>query len=227
MNILVIYAHPYDGSFCKGILDTVVPAMEERGADVKVKDLVKMNFDATMRPKDLEATLTKTYTPEVQQEQKDILWADAIVTICPVWFGSVPGFLKAYFDKVFITGFGYDYTGGLLQNKRVFSLFTFGSQDPYLSLANQYRSIEYLWDNIFSMVGFKDIAVKYFQNVPRASDEVRAGFLEESKEFINLIFDKKLGEIGQIGAGELLVKLVIEGKLVMPTVQTDQKKTVN
>ncbi|REG99510.1 NAD(P)H-dependent oxidoreductase [Flavobacterium aquicola] len=222
MNILVIYAHPYDGSFCKGILDTVVPAMEARGANVKVKDLVKMNFDATMRPEDLKATVTKTYTAEVQQEQKDVLWADAIVTICPIWFGSVPGFLKAYFDKVFITGFGYDYTGGLLQNKRVFSLFTFGSKDPYLTLANQYKGIEYLWDNIFSMVGFKDIAVKYFQGVPRATDQERAQYLVEAIEFVDQIYDKKLGEIGQIGAGELLVKLVIEGKLVMPTVQIEE-----
>lgn len=222
MNILVIYAHPYDGSFCKGILDTVAPAMQARGANVKVKDLVKMNFDATMRPEDLKATVTKTYTPEVQQEQKDVLWADAIVTICPIWFGSVPGFLKAYFDKVFITGFGYDYTGGLLQNKRVFSLFTFGSKDPYLTLANQYKSIEYLWDNIFSMVGFKDIDVKYFQGVPRATDEERAKYLVEAIGFVDQIFDKKLGEIGQIGAGELLVKLVIEGKLVMPTVQIEE-----
>lgn len=222
MNILVIYAHPYDGSFCKGILNTIVPKMEKRGANVKVIDLVKMNFDPTMRPEDLKATVTKTYTPEVQQEQKNILWADAIVTICPVWFGSVPGFLKAYFDKVFITGFGYDYTGGLLQNKRIFSLFTFGSKDPYLSLANQYKSIEYLWDNIFSMVGFKDIAVKYFTNVPRETDEVRAKYLTEAIEFVDQIFDKALGEIGQIGAGELLIKLVIEGKLEMPKVKKIQ-----
>ena len=41
---------PYDGSFFKGILEAVVPAMEKRGANVKVKDLGKMNFDATMRP---------------------------------------------------------------------------------------------------------------------------------------------------------------------------------
>lgn len=218
MHILVIYAHPYDGSFCKGILDKIVPAMENRGADVKVKDLVKMNFDTTMRPEDLRATVTKTYTPEVMQEQKDVMWADAIVTICPIWFGSVPGFLKAYFDKVFITGFGYDYTGGLLQNKRVFSLFTFGSKDPYLTLANQYKSIEYLWDNIFSMTGFKDIAIKYFQNVPRTPEEGRKRYLNEAIEFVDLIFDKKLGEIGQIGNGELLTKLAIEGHLVMPKV---------
>jgi len=73
------------------------------------------------------------------------------------------------------------------------------------------------------MVGFKDIAVKYFQNVPRTSPEARAKYLTESIEFVDQIFDKKLGDIGQIGPGELLVKLVIEGKLVMPTVQTGEQ----
>ncbi|PGT75644.1 NAD(P)H-dependent oxidoreductase [Bacillus sp. AFS040349] len=51
---------------------------------------------------------------------------------------SAPGFLKGYFDKVFISGFAYNKEGeGLLRDKRVFSLFTFGALDPYLDLTNQ------------------------------------------------------------------------------------------
>lgn len=214
MNVVVVYAHPYDGSFCKSLLDTVVSHLEQRGANVKVKDLVKMDFDPVMRPEDLKAIKTKEYTPSVRAEQEDILWADALVTICPVWFGNVPGFLKAYFDKVFITGFGYNEKGiGLLQNKRIFSLFTFGSDYPYIGMANQDKGIEFLWDNLFGFVGFKDIALKYYKRIGASSDEERKRYLEETSTFIDQIFDRKLGEIGQIGNGELLARLQAQGYL--------------
>ena len=214
MNVVIIYAHPYDGSFCKGILDTVVCHLESR-ADVvfKVKDLVKMNFDPVMRPDDLKATKTKVYTDAVQAEQKDILWADALITINPVWFGSMPGFMTGYFDKVFISGFAYDHSGGLLQDKRIFSLFTFGASDPYIDLVNQYKIIDYQWDNLFGMVGFKDIAKKYFQSVPYVSNEKRQDYLQQTDTFINLLFETKLGELGPSGNAELLTKLVSQGYL--------------
>ena len=212
--MLLLFMHtPYDGSFCKALLDKVVSNLQKRGANIKVKDLVKMNFDPIMRPEDLKAAKTREYTSEVKAEQADVLWADAFVTICPVWFGSIPGFMKGYFDKIFLSGFGYDNGVGLLQDKRIFSLFTFGANDPYLSLSNQYQSIEFLWDNIFCMVGFKDVALKYFTRVPSSTDEDRKGYLEEVETFTNQIFDRNLGEIGQIGNAELLTKLASQGYL--------------
>lgn len=214
MNIVLVYAHPYDGSFCKGILDTVVAHLEERGANVKIKDLVKMNFNSTMLPEDLASTKTHVYSDEVKAEQEDALWADAYVTIAPVWFGMIPGFMKGYFDKVFITGFAYDHTGvGKLQNKRIYSLFTCGAPHAYLELAKQYECIDILWDNLFDMVGFSDVATKYFQSVPQTTDEMRKQYLEDSKKFVDQIFDKKIGETGPIGNGALLTKLAAKGLL--------------
>lgn len=95
-----------------------------------------------MLPEDLASTVTHEYTEEVKKEQDDALWADAYVTIAPIWFGMIPGFMKGYFDKVFITGFAYDHTGvGKLQNKRIYSLFTFGAKSPYLDLSRQFECI--------------------------------------------------------------------------------------
>lgn len=214
MNIVIVYAHPYDGSFCKGLLDTIATHLEERGAHVKVKDLVKMNFNSTMLPDDLAAARTHKYTNEVKAEQDDALWADAYVTIAPVWFGMIPGFMKGYFDKVFITGFAYDHTGvGKLQGKRIFSLFTCGASDPYLDIVNQYRCINDLWDNLFGMTGFVDVATKFFIKVPSSTDEVRKNYLSESIQFVDQIFDCKPGEIGQIGHAALMTKLVAQGYL--------------
>ena len=205
MNIVVVYAHPYDGSFCKGILDTVVEHMKERGAEVKVKDLVKMGFNANMMPEDLASTKTFEYPAEMKAEQDDLLWADAVVTIAPVWFGMCPGFLKAYWDKVLISGFGYDKMGvGLMKGKRVYSLFTCGAGDPYLAVSNQYNCINILWDNMFGMCGFSDVSTKFFQGVPYVPEEVRKIYLQQANAYVDQIFDKAVGETGQLGFGAIL-----------------------
>ncbi len=39
--------------------------------------------------------------------QKKILWADHIVWIYPVWWGSVPALLKGFLDRVLIPGFAF------------------------------------------------------------------------------------------------------------------------
>jgi len=213
MNILIVYAHPYDGSFCKGLLDTVSTHMQNRGATVKVKDLVKMNFNTIMQPEDLKAAKTEVYTMEVQQEQADILWADAVVTIAPNWFGAMPGFMKGYFDKVFMTKFAYDGVGGRLTDKRVLAFFTCGATDPYLDMVRQYECINLALDNLFGSVGFVDVGSKFYQAVPFVSDEVRQHYLTEAKQFVDQLFDRQPGEIGQIGHGKLITKLVMQGYL--------------
>lgn len=214
MNVIVVYAHSYDGSFCKGLLDTVSFHLQTRGAEVKVKDLVKMKFDAVMQPDDLKAAKTEVYTDEVKREQADVLWSDAIVTIAPIWFGAMPGFLKAYFDKVFMTKFSYDETvGGKHTKKRIFSLFTAGSNDPYLDMAGQYECINLSMDNLFGSVGFIDVATKFYQSVPIVTDEERKQYLIEATQFVDQIFDRQPGEVGQVGHGGLLTKLHIQGYL--------------
>lgn len=53
--------------------------------------------------------------------------------------------------------------------------------------------IDYQWDNLFGMVGFKDIAKKYFKDVPHVSNEVRQDYLRQVDHFISLLFETKLG----------------------------------
>jgi NAD(P)H dehydrogenase (quinone) len=161
-----------------------------------------------MRTEELASIKTHVFTESMLAEQKDSDWADCFVTICPVWFGMIPGFMKGYFDKLYISGFGYDPdTGrGLQKGKRIYSMFTCGAATPYLDLAKQFECINNLWDNLFGMCGFTDVATKFFQSVPYVTDEIRKRYLEDAKAYLDQIFDKKPGETGQIGFGALLAQ---------------------
>ena len=47
--------------------------------------------------------------PDLQRAQSDILWAQHLVIVYPVWWGSVPALLKGFLDRVFHPGFAYRY----------------------------------------------------------------------------------------------------------------------
>ena len=49
MNILVIYAHPYNQSFNHAIKETIVESVAVGGNLVEVRDLYALNFDPVLR----------------------------------------------------------------------------------------------------------------------------------------------------------------------------------
>lgn len=59
--------------------------------------------------------------------------ADFIITVCPLWWGSVPAILKGWFDKILIAGVAWDYTNmfknGLGKGKKVLNVFCIGAPE--------------------------------------------------------------------------------------------------
>lgn len=53
MNITVIFAHPWDSSLNKSILDKVMDKLEKNGDEVSLIDLYSDGFDPVMFERDL------------------------------------------------------------------------------------------------------------------------------------------------------------------------------
>lgn len=72
----------------------------------------------------------------MKREIDKILAADLIVTVCPLWWGTVPAMLKGYFDRVLVAGicWGFENGGpiGLLKGKKAFNIYSVGAtEDNY------------------------------------------------------------------------------------------------
>ena len=109
-RILVIDAHPRAGSLGAAIADTYAEAAAALGAAVSRLTLRALTFDPLLRegyasPQALE--------PDLVQAQEQILAAQHLVFVYPVWWGTYPALLKGFLDRVLLPGFAFKYhTGG-------------------------------------------------------------------------------------------------------------------
>lgn len=105
-RILVVLGHPSSDSFCAALTDTYVKAATEAGNEVRLLNLPALDFDPVLHEgyKEIQAL-----EPDLLDAQKQILWADHLTFVYPIWWGGIPALLKGFVDRVFLPGFAFKY----------------------------------------------------------------------------------------------------------------------
>lgn len=194
MNHLVVYAHPNPKSFCKGILDTVVRASEEKGAGLRVRDLYQIGFDAILKADDLMGYKSGKVPSDIAEEQEHIRWADVITFVYPVWWAQFPAILKGYVDRVFSYGFAYEYVhgvlNGLLTGKKALLFCTLGISSEEYEASGMNNSMKQTADeSIFNFCGIQEVSHAIFGAVPYVSGETRKEYLLEVERITKEILE--------------------------------------
>lgn len=105
-RILIINGHPADESLCKSLTESYARGAISAGAQCKILHLGKLTFDPILHQGYNQRTELE---PCLLEAQKDILWANHLVFVYPVWWGTYPALLKGFFDRVFLPGFAFKY----------------------------------------------------------------------------------------------------------------------
>ncbi|MGH4124630.1 MAG: NAD(P)H-dependent oxidoreductase [Clostridium sp.] len=189
MNNLVVFAHPNSKSFGKSIVDAVVNASVEKGANVRVRDLYEIGFDPILKPADFEAFQSGKVPDDILAEQEHIKWADVITFVYPVWWTSFPAMLKGYVDRVFSYGFAYEYIdgvpNGLLKSKKGLLFCTTGTPSKMYSANGMHNSMKQTTDQgIFNFTGIEEVKHTFFGAVPTASKETLGDYLKEVSNIV-------------------------------------------
>ncbi|HON78694.1 MAG TPA: NAD(P)H-dependent oxidoreductase [Spirochaetota bacterium] len=121
MNVMVIYDHPWEGSYCNAVLQQVIQGLKRGGHHYDVLDLQKDGFDPIMRAADLALYSKGQYSdPKVGEYQSRIEKADHLFFIFPIWWEVMPAYLKGFCDKVFLNNWAYEKTGLMPKGKLTF-----------------------------------------------------------------------------------------------------------
>lgn len=111
MKTLIVYNHPYSGSFNHALLESVISGAKKAVHEVDVIDLDKDKFDPVMTAADLLAFRDhKMIDPQAKAYAKRLKEADHLVMVFPIWWELMPAMTKGFIDKVIFPGAAYEYT---------------------------------------------------------------------------------------------------------------------
>jgi putative NADPH-quinone reductase len=103
-KIVIINGHPDKESYCHALADAYKKGAEASRAEVKEIVLADLKFDPILHFGYRKRTELE---PDLIEAREKIKWAEHLVWVYPVWWGSVPALLKGFVDRVFLPGFGF------------------------------------------------------------------------------------------------------------------------
>lgn len=158
MNTLIIVANPRIDSFSFAMANRYKKLALAKKHTVKTLDLYREKHQQPFYfYKDVNKIET---TKEMKYYQDKINWADELIFIFPVWWGSFPAILKNFIEWNFSSGFAFKYENsrpkGLLSNKKVKIYITTGTPSIIYKLSGARKRLKKtLEKQIFEFCGMK------------------------------------------------------------------------
>jgi NAD(P)H dehydrogenase (quinone) len=163
-KVLIINGHPNSESYCTSLTKAYTNGSVAAGNEVVVLNLFDLKFNINF-----EGTYSKESNNNLEADlvfaQEKIKWAQHIVVIHPVWWGSVPAILKGFFDRTLLPGFAFKYKKDsafwdmLLIGKTASIIYTSDTPPWFYKLFYRVPSINMVRDRVLGFCGIKTISV--------------------------------------------------------------------
>ena len=185
-HIVIIQGHP-DAAvrhYGHALADEYAKGAEDGGHELKRIEVGRLDFPL-LRTKD---EFEKGLPPDsIKQAQETIWWADHLVILYPLWLGTMPALLKAFFEQVFRPGFAFEYgESGQTSKKRLTGksariVVTMGMPAfayRWFFLAHSLKSLE---RNILGFCGIGPIKASLIGSIEGMNERRRAAWLDEMR----------------------------------------------
>lgn len=168
MNTLIVYTYPNHNSLNYAFLEKVIQGCQENELIDKyqVLDLYEEQFDPVLIFNENKRRRDMYKDPKLEKYREQLLWANQIVFVYPIWWGRPPAMLLGYIDQMFASNFAYRDTGGLfpeglLKGKSIVCVSTMKGPTfyPLIWLNNAHKVL--MRRALFGYVGIK--RVKFFE----------------------------------------------------------------
>jgi putative NADPH-quinone reductase len=108
MNTTIIFAHPWEGSLNRAILNKVMEKLHSDGDTVTLIDLYQDEFNPVMSKKDLSLySQGESADPMVDRYNAILDKTEKIIFIFPVWWYDMPAIMRGFLDKVMLNDSAY------------------------------------------------------------------------------------------------------------------------
>jgi NAD(P)H dehydrogenase (quinone) len=168
MKTLIIYTHPNHHSLNYSFLQKTIQGLRENVhvQEIEVLDLYAESFDPLLVFNEHKRRRDMHIDPQLDKYRDQLVWAEKIVFVYPIWWGRPPAMLLGYIDRMFASNFAYrEKKGllpeGLLKGKSVVCISTMKGPTlyPLFWLNNAHKTL--MRRALFHYVGIKK--VKFFE----------------------------------------------------------------
>ncbi|TGD59227.1 NAD(P)H-dependent oxidoreductase [Flavobacterium humi] len=196
MNILIVFNHPYEGSYCNSLLNAVQKGLQLASHTTDLIHLDREQFNPVMSAQDLRAFRDrKPVDCQVINYQERLQNADHLIFIFPIWWELMPALMKGFIDKVIFPGLAYDYSNAsntrmkpLLKNIKGVTVITTMNTPGFIYRWFFGNAIQRaLIRGTFWKLGYKNRKWISFNRVKMVSQEKREEWLQKlEKQFSRL-----------------------------------------
>jgi putative NADPH-quinone reductase len=179
-KIVVILGHPAAGSLCGAMASTYVDSAREAGAEVRLLELGALRFNPVLGTGHDGDQLLE---PDLVAAQADLLWAEHLVWVYPIWWGAMPALMKGFIDRVLLPGFAFKYRQGsslwdkLLLGRTAELLVTMDSPPWYFRWVTRMPGHHQMKKAILEFCGISPVRVHNFGPVRTADAAQRSRWL--------------------------------------------------
>jgi NAD(P)H dehydrogenase (quinone) len=185
MRTAIVFNHPYEGSYCRAILEAVKRGLGRAQHEVDVLHLDNDGFNPVMSQADLKAFKEgRPQDPEVIDYCVRIKKADHLVFIFPIWWDIMPAATKGFIDRVLSPGVAYGHHPRgfglvpLLSNLKSVTIITTMNKPKLmysLLIGNLIRKV--MLRSVFKTMGYKNLNWISFTSVKSRRQQKRVQWL--------------------------------------------------
>ena len=106
-NILVLNGHPDPDSrgLCHALVEAYVEGAKDEGHAVRRLDVARLAFGLLRSQAEFQGGAVPA---AIANAQIDLLWANHLVVVFPLWLGSMPALLASFFEQSLRPGFAFE-----------------------------------------------------------------------------------------------------------------------
>ena len=182
-NFLVVFSHPKEESLGNALKEAVIRGLKKSNAvaEVRVQDLYREQFNPLLH--DIEENDKDQVTVKMKE---NVVWADGIVFVSPLWWANIPAILKGYFDRIFTEHFAFQYNQaaipvGLLKNKKAILIGTCDTPSLLARFSKTSLGFKSVIRGVLKLSGIKDSRFILFGSVLTSTKEKRKKWIARAE----------------------------------------------
>ena len=188
MSILIVLAHPNQGSFNHAIAETLRDSLQAAGKTVVLRDLQAAGFDPVYTAAEMPRDALPP--PAIQAAIDDVMAAEGIIFVHPNYWSAPPAILKGWLDRVLRPGVCYRFQTGPDGKGYVESLIgvtaamvvTTANTPDEVDRDVYGDPLQNFWQKcVFGFLGIRRFKRLSFSSVIVSTPDQRARWLEEAR----------------------------------------------